>query len=139
MLSGDRSAIVVVARIGALDVPDRLRWQRADYVRERIVRQPRRPVVVGVSRKLLVTRRGWATINAVGVGAHTRVIPRRQQGATRADRQVRLPVRTVGGMRVQFDRGTKGHPAVGGTDIINVGRVTASAVLVVNQVNEIVD
>src|SRR4029077_9243253 len=95
MLSGDRSAIIVVARISALDVPVRLRWQRADYVRERIVRQPRRAIVVGLARKHLVARRGRVTIKAAGVGADARVIPRRQQGATRADRQVRLPLRTV--------------------------------------------
>src|SRR6266478_1327683 len=103
MLGGDRSAVVVVARIGPLDVRVGLRRQRTHYVRERIIRQPRRAIVVGLARKHLVTRRGWATISAVGVGAHPRVIPRWKEGASRADRQVGLPLRTVRGIAVQLE------------------------------------
>src|SRR6202043_953649 len=139
MLGGDRSAIVVVARIGALDVPVRLLWQRADYVRQRIVRQPCRAIVIGLARKHLVARGGWATISAVGVAAHARVIPRRQQGAPRADRQVRHPLRTIRGIAVQLERRAKGRTAVSGTNVIDVAWVTASAVLGIDQVNETVD
>src|ERR1700730_7981750 len=112
MLGGDRSAVVVVACIGGLDVPVRLRWQRTDYVRERIVRQPRRAVVVGLARPHPVTRHGWVTISAVRAGGLARIIPRRQEGATRADRQVTLPLRTGRGIGVQLERRAKGHTAV---------------------------
>src|SRR4029077_14458784 len=107
MLAGDRRAIVVVASIVGLDPRVRLFRQRADYVRQCIIRQPRRAVVVGFARKHLLARRGWATINTVAVGAHTRVIPRRKEGATRADRYVRHPLRTVRGIAVQLERRTK--------------------------------
>src|SRR5207245_1439761 len=102
---------------------------RTHYVRERIIRQPRRAIVVGLARKHLVARRGWATISAVGVGAHPRVIPRCKEGASRADRQVRLPLRTVRGIAIQLEWRAKGHTAVGGANVIDVARVTASAML----------
>src|SRR5205823_3311253 len=113
--------------------------QRAGHVRQRIVRQPTRAVVVGFARIHLVTRRGRVPILAVGVGAVPRVIPRRQESATRADRQVRLPVRTGRGVGVELQRRAKGHTAVGGANVIDVGRVAASAVLVIDQMNKIVD
>ena len=63
----------------------------------------------------------------------------RQEGASRADRKVRLPLRTGSGIGVQLERRAKGHTAVGGADVIDVARVGASAVLGIDQVNEIVE
>ena len=46
MLDGDRGTIVVIASVAEHDARVRLPWQWADYVRERIVRQPAQAVVV---------------------------------------------------------------------------------------------
>jgi hypothetical protein len=39
----------------------------------------------------------------------------------------------------QLERRAKGHTAVGGTDVKDVARITASAVLGIDQVNDIVE
>ena len=66
------------------------------------------------------------------------VIPRREEGAGRADRDVRLPLRTGRGIAVQLERRAKGHTTVGGADIIDVARISAGAVLGIDQVNHVV-
>src|SRR5437870_1862842 len=137
MLGDDRSAVIVVARIGPLDVEVGLRRQRTDYVRQRIISQPCQAVVVGLARPHPVTGNARVTISAVG--ALARVIPRRQEGAGRADRKVGLPLRTGGGISVQLERRAKGDTAVGGADVIDVARVTAGAVLGIDQVNYVVE
>src|SRR5919109_2940448 len=138
MLGQQRGAVVVVANVAPHDKRITLGWQRTDYVRERIVRQPGHAVVVGLARPHPVTRRGWVTILAVAVGALTCVIPCREQGAGWADRKVRLPLRPVRGVGVQLKWRTEGNAAVGRTDVIDVARVAASAVLRIDQVNDIV-
>ena len=136
MLGGYRGAIIVVARIGRLDAVIRLRRQRADNVRECIVRQPRRAVIGGFARPHPVTGNGRVAPGAASTLA--RVIPRRQEAAGRADREVRLPLRTDRGIGVQLERRGKGHTAVGRADVIDVARVSASAVLGIDQVNDVV-
>src|SRR4029077_18925072 len=139
MLGQQRSAVVVVARVAPHDVRVALCWQRTDYIRQRIVRQPAQAVVVGLARPHPVTGTGWGTILAVGVEALARVIPRRQQRASRADRQVRLPLRTRRGISVQLQRRAKGHTAIGGTNVIDVARVAARALLGIDQGNNVVE
>src|SRR5438105_5340629 len=137
-LGEDRSAIVVIAYVAPYDERIALRWQRTDYVRERIVRQPAQAVVGGLARPHPVTRRGWVTILAVAVGALPRVIPCREEGAGWADRKVRLPLRPGSGISVQLKRGTECNAAVARANVIDVARITASAVLGIDQVNNVV-
>jgi hypothetical protein len=47
-------------------------------------------------------------------------------------------LRSGGRIAVQLERHGKGHTAIGGTDVIDVARVTASTVLGINQVNDVV-
>jgi hypothetical protein len=136
VIGGYRGAVVVVARIGRLDAVIRLCRERGDNVRECIVRQPRRAVIGGFARPHPVTGNGRVAPGAASTLA--RVIPRRQEAAARADREVRLPLRTDRGIGVQFERRGKGHTAVGRADVINVARVSASAVLGIGQVNDVV-
>src|SRR6266480_1096228 len=137
MLGEDRGAVVVVARVGGKDAGVRLRRKRGDYVRKRIVRQPGRAVVIGLARPHPVTGSGRVTKSAVG--ALALVIPRRQESAGGAYREVRLPLSAGSSIGVQLEWRAKGHTTVGGTDIIDVARVTPSAVLGIDQVNKIVD
>src|SRR5205814_1531845 len=76
--------------------------QRRDYVRERIVRQPSHTVVVGLARPHLVAGNGRVAGSAGS--AFTRVIPRREEAAAWADREVRLPLWAGGGITVQLER-----------------------------------
>src|SRR5438094_5196478 len=139
MLSGYRRAVVVVTCVGRLDSRVRLRRKRTNYIRERVVRQPARAVIVGLARPHPVTGTGRVTILAVGVGGLARVIPRCKKGASRADREVRLPLGTSTAVGVQHERRAKGYTTVGGADIEDVAGVAASAVLCIDQVNKIVD
>src|SRR5439155_10275153 len=63
----------------------------------------------------------------------------RQESARRADREIRLPLRTGGGIAVQLERRAKGHTAVGGADVIDVASISAGAVLGIDQVNHVVE
>ena len=94
-------------------------------------------VVVGLARPHPVTGRVRVTHRAVGAFAH--VIPRRQESASRADRQVRLPLRTGRRVGVQLQRRTKGETAVGRANVEDVARIAAIAVLGIDQVNDIVE
>jgi hypothetical protein len=136
VLGGYSGTIIVVARIRRLDAVIRLRRERGDNVRECIVRQPRRAVIVGLARPHPVAGNTWAATSATG--ALARVIPRRQEAAGRADREVRLPLRTDRGIGVQLQRRGKGHTTVGRANVIDVARVSASAVLGIDQVNDVV-
>src|SRR5438874_1375998 len=137
MLGGYRRAVVVVACVGRLDPRVRLFRQRGDHVRKHVVRQPASAVIVGLARPHPVTRSAWVACNAVC--ALARVIPRRQESASRADRKVRLPLRTGTAVGVQHERRAEGHTTIGGANVENVAGITASAVLSIDQVNEIVD
>src|SRR6266480_2613637 len=139
MLGQQRGAVVVVAHVAPHDVRVVLCRQRTDYIRQRVVRQPTQAVVVRLARPHPVTGTGWVTILTVGVEALTRVIPRCQKGAGRTHRQVRLPLRTGPTISVQQKRRTKGHATIGGTNVIDVARITASAVLCIDQVNHVVE
>src|ERR1700745_3597193 len=110
MLRSYRRAVVVVACVGGLDSIVRLRRKRAGYVRKRVIRQPTCAVIVGLPRKHPVTRNSWVTIGAGRELAP--VIPCRQQGATRAHRYVRLPLRTSRGIGVQLQRRAKSDATV---------------------------
>ncbi len=111
MLGEDRRAVVVVARIFRDDAWVRLAGQRGDYVGERIVSQPGQAVVVGLARPHSVTRNRRVALGAGGGLA--RVVPHREEGASRADRKVGLPLRTGSSIGVQFEWRAKGHATVG--------------------------
>src|SRR6266550_2792852 len=137
MLGGDCRAVVVITCVSRLDPWVRLFRQWGDYVREHVVRQPARAIIVGFARPHPVTRSAWVASNAVC--AFARVIPCRQESASRADRKVRLPLRTGTAVGVQHERRAEGHTTIGGANVENVAGITASAVLSIDQVNEIVD
>src|SRR5438552_391899 len=137
MLGGDCRAVVVITCVSRLDPWVRLFRQWGDYVREHVVRQPACAVIVGLPRPHPVTRSAWVASNAAC--ALTRVIPCRKEGASRADRKVRLPLRTGTAVGIQQNRRAKGHTAVSRADVIHVARVAASSVLGINQVNKIID
>src|SRR2546423_5658184 len=136
MLGGYRRAVVVVACVGRLDPRVRLFRQRGDHVRKHVVRQPRRAVVVGFARPHPVTRSAWVACNAVC--AFARVIPCRQEGASRADRKVRLPLRTGTAVGVQHDRRAEGTTTFGGPIVENVPGITATAWLTTAKVKEMI-
>jgi hypothetical protein len=77
-------AIVVVAHVVRDDSRLRMLRQRADHVREHIIRQPRHAVVVGLARPHPVARNGWVTSGAGGALAG--VVPYREHRAIRPDR-----------------------------------------------------
>src|SRR5207253_4191823 len=52
---------------------------------------------------------------------------------------IRLPLRTGTAVGVQHERRAEGHTTIGGANVENVAGITASAVLSIDQVNEIVD
>src|SRR2546428_344886 len=82
----------VVPRIAIYDAGVRLTGEGGDYVREHIVRQPRHAVVVGLAPPHPVAGNGRVTLGAGR--AFASVIPHREEGASRADRKVGLPLRT---------------------------------------------
>src|SRR4249919_4242628 len=136
MLGLQRRAVVVVPRIRGLDVGITLRWQRTDHIRKHIVRQPCQAVIVGLARPHPVAGDAWVAFRASG--ALSRVIPCRQEGAGWAHRKVSLPLRPGSGITVQLKWGAKGNAAVARANVIDVAGVTASAVLGVDQVNNVV-
>jgi hypothetical protein len=127
VLGEDRRAVVVVARVGCLDVPVRLTRERANYVGERIVRQPTHAVVIGLAREHPVARNRRVALGAAR--ALARVVPSGEEGTCVTDRNVRLPLRTGGSIGVQLERRAESHATVTGTNVIDVARVGAGAVL----------
>ena len=109
----------------------------ADYVAEGHVGEPSRTVVGGLARPHPVARDAWVTFGAAG--ALARVIPRGEESASGADRNVRLPLRTGRGIGVQFERRAKGHTAIGGANVKDVARIGTGAVLGIDQVNNAVE
>ncbi len=116
------------------------RGQRADYVREGIVRQPGDAVVVGPARIHPVTRAVGACYASRCTPAITLVIPDREDRATGADRKVGLPLRLGWvGVAVQLEWGTESHPAIGRADVEHVSRVAVAGVARgINVVNDTV-
>ena len=133
MLGGDRRAVVVVASISTLNIKVRLSWERAANVRESVVRQPTRAIIVGLARVHLVTRRIRITIDTVrrNHARHT-ISP---GGCHRAHRKVSLPLWTGRGIGVQLQRRSKGNTIIGGANVIDVASITASAMLGIDVVN----
>src|SRR5437667_9438941 len=82
MFAGDRRAIVEGAHVRD-EARVVLSWQRANHIREHIVRQPSHTVVGGLACPHPVTRNGWVTTCAAGALAC--VIPQGEKGATGAD------------------------------------------------------
>src|SRR5207248_2724913 len=62
-----------------------------------------------------------------------------ENSAPRADRDVRLPLRTGCGIGVQLERHAKGHTAVGRANVIDISRIATGAVLGIDQVNNAVE
>src|SRR5436190_1952508 len=111
MFGGCCRAVVVIARVARYNRWVRLPRQRTHYVRKRIVRQPTHTIVVGLARPHPVT--GDVRVTFRATRALARIVPRRQQSARRADRQVRHPLRTSRGIGIQLERRAKGNAAVG--------------------------
>src|SRR5437870_5917694 len=117
MFAGDRRAIVEGAHVRD-EARVVLSWQRANHIREHIVRQPSHTVVGGLACPHPVTRNGWVTTCAAGALAC--VIPHGENGAARADRQIGLPIRTSSGISVNFSGGVKVWPLTVGRVIIDL-------------------
>src|SRR5262245_18145936 len=131
-----RTGIIIVARIGRLDTRVGLRRQRANRIRERLVRQPTCAVVGGSARPHPVTWNAGITTSAAGTLAC--VVPYGENSAIWADRKVGLPVRRRSGVCVQLQRCAKGLPPICRANVIDVTRVTAGAVLRINVVHHAV-
>ena len=74
----------------------------------------------------MVARNGRVTLLAVGAPA--RVIPHREESATRADREIGLPLRAGSGIGVQLQRRAKGYAAVSGANVEDIARVAVAGV-----------
>src|SRR6188472_4123709 len=96
MFARDRRGIVEAANVRD-DARLGLSRQRADHIREHIVRQPSYTVVSGLARPHPVTRNGCVK---GATSALSCVIPHGEKGATGTDRQVGLPIRTSTGITV---------------------------------------
>src|SRR5262249_56916239 len=66
VLVGRGTGIVIVTRIGRLDPGVRLRRQRANYIRERLVRQPTHAIVGGTARPHPLTGNGAGNPSGAG-------------------------------------------------------------------------
>ena len=137
MLGRCRGTVVVVPRIARYDERVRLRRQWTDYVREHVVSQPGNPVVGRLAPPHPVAGNGRVTLLAAGALAC--VIPGGEEGATRADRKIGLPLRTGSSIGVQLERRTEGHATVCGANIIDVAGVGAGAVLRIDLVNDVIE
>ena len=119
-----------------------MRRQWTDYVRERIISQPGRAVVVRLAREHLVARSSSA--GRVAISAGTRVVPHGEDGASRAYRQVGLPLGGGTGIGVQLQWRAKVHTIVCGADVVHVsvvGSTTAGSspsALSIDVVNDVV-
>src|SRR6266496_3349588 len=133
MLVRRGTGIVIIARIGGLNTRVRLRRQRANHIRERLIRQPTRAVVGGPARPHPVTRNGGITTSAADTLAC--VIPYSEDSATGTDRKIGFPLRPRRGVCVQLQRCAKGLPAICGADVIDVASVATGAVLGINVVH----
>src|SRR5215208_1563957 len=67
------------------------------------------------------------------------VIPRGQEGASFADREIGHPLRLSGvRVAVQLERRTESHTAVGGTDVVDVAGVAAIG-LSIDEANYVIE
>src|SRR5262249_55587677 len=133
MLGEQRRAIVVVASVIAEDERVLLRRQGCDYVRKHIVRQPVRAIVVGLARPHPVARNSLIPLGAVG--GLPGIIPDGEEGASLADRKVRFQIRTASGISVKLKWRAKGEAPIGGADVVDIGRVAAGTVLIIDVAN----
>ena len=124
-----RGAVVVVAHIGWLDARIALQRQRTGYIRGRFVSRPGHAVIGRLPGMHLIAKGGGTARLATGRCSRCLVIPRGEEGASFADREVGHPL-GLGGLDVgvQLERRTEGHAAVGGTDIKDVAGVTRTGV-----------
>src|SRR5438105_217060 len=136
MLGEDRGAVVVIALIIRLDVPVGLARERADYVGEHIISEPCHTVVVGLACPHPVARNARVAHRAGGGLAL--VVPDGEESASVADGKIGLPLKAGSGIGIQLEWRAKGHPAVGGADVIDVAGVGAGAVLGINEANYVV-
>src|SRR5262249_33650615 len=98
--TSQRRGVVVVARIACYDAGVRLTGQGCHRIAEGHVGEPSCAVVGGLAPEHLVALNGRAALYAAGTPA--RVIPHRKDSTTRADRNVRLPLRAASAIGVQF-------------------------------------
>src|SRR5947209_2964291 len=96
MLVGQCRGVVIVAYIALHNAGVGLSWQRANNVRECTVRQPGDAVVVRSARIHPVTRAVAPSYASRCPTAITLVVPDGKESATRADRNVGLPLRLKG-------------------------------------------
>ena len=129
MLGEYRRAVVVVARVERLDTGIGLQRQRTGYIRGRFVSPPGRAVIGRLPGMHLITKGGGTGGLATGRCPRCLVIPRGEESASFADREVGLPLRLGGiSVSVQLERRTEGHAAVGGADVKDVAGVTVTGV-----------
>src|SRR6266540_2774924 len=129
MLGRHRGGVVVVARVCRYDAWFGLSRQRANCVREGIVRQPGHAVVVGPARIHSVTRAIAASHASRCPSAITLVVPDGKESSTGAHRKIGLPLRLSRiDIAVELEGGTESHPAIGGADVEDIPRVAVSGV-----------
>src|SRR5437667_7120240 len=136
MLGKNGRPIVVIARVARHNKRIALSWQWCDHIAEGHIGEPGCAIVSRLARPHPVA--GDARVTLGATGALAPVIPHGENGATRANRNVRLPLRTGRGIAVQLERRTKGYTAISGADIIDVASICAGAVLRIHQVNNAV-
>src|SRR5262249_55473513 len=114
VLDEQRGAVIVVAHIGRLDAWVALQRQRASYIRERIVSQPRKTVVIGLARMHLVAGGTGAGRLTTGRYPRSLVVQGGEKVACLTDRKIRLPL-GLGcvGIAVQLKWRAKSHATVG--------------------------
>ena len=136
-----RGAVVIVARVERLDTGIALQRQRTGYIRGRFVSQPGHAVIGRLPGMHLVTKIGGTGGLTAGRCPWCLVIPRGEEGASFADREVGHPLR-LGGLRVgvQLEGRAEGHAAVGGADVKDVAGITVTGVAGgIDEANDVVE
>ena len=136
-----RRAVVVVARVERLDTGIALQRQRTGYIRGRFVSPPGRTVIGGLAGMHLVAEGGGTAGLATGRCSRRLVIPRGEESASFADREVGLPLRLGGlSVSVQLERRAEGHAAVGGANVKDVAWIAVTGVAGgINVANDVVE
>src|ERR1041384_5444021 len=134
VMVADPLGVIIVAGMFGDDAGVGLARKRTDYVGEFLFRQPGQAAVGGPARVHSVARDGFIALDARR-GGFTLVIPHGLQRIICADREVRLPIRFGRAVQVQFHRRAKGDAIIRRADVVDVGRVSAGAVLVIDVVN----
>ena len=140
MLGEYRRAVVIVARVERLDTGVALQRQWTDYIRGRFVSPPGRTVIGRLPGMHLITKGGGIARLATGRCSWCLVIPRAEESASFADREVGHPLRLGGvGVGVQLEGRAEGHAAVGGTDVKDVAWIAVTGVAGgINVANDVV-